>query len=273
MVVRNKSIGVFDSGFGGLGVLRGIIKVLPEYDYVYLGDTSRAPYGHRNTEDVYKFSQEAVDFLFSKQCELIVFGCNTASSNALHVIQHTYLPAHFPDRKVLGVLIPFSEEAVNRTRNKKVGVMATEATVRSQTFVRELAKLDPTVSVYQQACPLLVPFIEAGEETSAPAREALRSYLAPLIEEHIDTLILGCTHYGLIKKEIQEIVGVSVSLVSEENVVPPRLRRYLEAHPEIESKLTKNGSRRFYTTDTTGRFQTLGGRFFGEEIAAETVSL
>lgn len=273
MVGREKSIGIFDSGFGGLDVLRGIVKKLPEYNYIYLGDTARAPYGPRSADEVYKFSKEAVEFLFQRECDLVIFACNTASSDALHIIQHEFLPGNFPDKKVLGVLIPFSEEAISWTKNKRIGVIATEGTVRSQTFPRELAKLDPAVSIFQKACPLLVPFVEAGEHKSEAALAVLRSYVEPLVAEGIDVLILGCTHYGLLKDEIQKIVGDTVTLISEENVVPPRLLRYLKLHPEIEQKLGKNGARHFYTTDPTDRFQTLGNRFFGEDIAVEKVSL
>lgn len=271
--MRTQSIGVFDSGFGGLSILRGIVKGLPEYDFVYLGDTARVPYGTRSSEVVYEFTRQAVEFLFKKNCGLVILACNTASSDALRRIQHEYLPKHFPERNVLGVLIPAVEEAVAKTRNKKVGVMATSGTVASGSFVREFFKLDPEIQVFQNACPLLVPLVEAGEVSSPATEYFLKKYLKPLLAKDIDTLILGCTHYSLLERKIRKLVGKKVHIVSESRIIGGKLRDYLDRHPDRESNLGKHGARTFYSTDITENFETLGKRFFGEKIEVERVNL
>jgi glutamate racemase len=270
---RKKLIGVFDSGFGGINILRGIVKELPAYSYLYLGDTARIPYGTRSPEIVYEFTRQAVDFLFARNCELIIFACNTASSSALRKIQQDYVPKYYPDKKVLGVLIPAAEEAVARTRNKRIGVMATEGTVRSASFLRELMKIDRRVKIFQNPCPLLVPIVEAGEQNSKIVAVILEQYLKPLRKRHVDTLILGCTHYEIFRNKIRRIIGPHVFLVSEEHVVPKKLKQYLMRHPEIEKKLQKKGTVRFYSTDLTEKFTFLGSKFFGKRIKAQKVSL
>lgn len=270
---KKSYIGVFDSGFGGISVLRGIVKALPQYDYLYVGDTVRAPYGTRSKEVVYEFTRQAVDFMFANGCKLIVLACNTASSDALRKIQQEYLPKHYPDRRVLGVLIPAAEEAVGRTKNGKVGVIATEGTVRSEAFVRELTKINPRVKVIQQACPLLVPIVEAGEHHSKVARLMLETYLKPIRRSGVDTLILGCTHYGILEHQIKRIVGPCVRVVSESVIVPDKLKDYLGRHSEIERTLSKRGARVFYSTDLTDAFSKLGSKFFGKPIKAEKIML
>jgi len=266
-------IGVFDSGFGGIDVLRGIVEALPEYDYLYLGDTARTPYGTRSSEVVCAFTKQAVDFLFAQGCELVIFACNTASSDALRYIQHVYTPATYPDKKVLGVLIPASEEAVAQTKNQKVGVIATEGTVHSKAFERELHNRAEHISVFQQACPLLVPIVESGEHNSEIARLALDQYLQPLLKKGIDTLILGCTHYGILEERIKEIVGPHITIISEARVVPKKLKEYLARHRDIEEKLGKGASVLFYSTDVTSKFETLGSVFFGKQIHAQSATL
>lgn len=253
--------------------MRGIVKELPDYDFVYLGDTARVPYGTRSPEVVYEFTRQAVEFLLTKNCGLVILACNTASSDALRKIQREYLPKYFPDRNVLGVLIPAAEEAVGRTRNGRVGVLATSGTVRSGAFVREIFKLDPKINVFQEACPLLVPLVEAGEEHSPATEHFLKQYLKPLLVKKIDTLILGCTHYGMLERRIRKLVGKNVHVISEANVVARKLRNYLDRHPERERTLARNGARTFYSTDITENFETLGKRFFGERINVEKVVL
>jgi glutamate racemase len=270
---RKKLIGVFDSGFGGISILRGIVKELPAYSYLYLGDTARVPYGSRSSEVVYEFTKQAVDFLFANDCELVVVACNTASSDALRKIQRNYLPKHHPGKKVLGVLIPAAEEAVARTRNKRIGVIATEGTVRSASFPRELMKMDRSVKVFQNPCPLLVPIVESGEENSKIVGVILEQYLQPLKKRRIDTLILGCTHYEILRNKIMQIMGSRISLISEEHVVPGKLKQYLVRHPEIERKLRKKAAVRFYSTDLTEKFTLLGSKFFGKRIKVQKVSL
>jgi glutamate racemase len=270
---RNKSIGIFDSGFGGLSVMRGIVKELPEYDFVYLGDTARVPYGTRSKDIVYEFAKQAVDFLFGKNCELIIFACNTASSDALRRIQQVYILKCHPDKKVLGVLIPAAEIAAEKTGNKKVGVMATEGTVKSGAFVRELKKIDKSIKIFQASCPLLVPIVEAGEQNSEITDIILKKYLCPLMGKKIDTLILGCTHYGILEKKISKITGKNIKIISESKIIGKKLGNYLKKHPEIEKKLAKNKKTVFYSTDLTNNFEVLGSKFFGQKIKPQKADL
>ena len=270
---RKNFIGVFDSGFGGLDILRGIVKKLPDYNYIYLGDTARAPYGTRSQETVYKFTEQAVDFLFKKRCQLVILACNTASSEALRKIQREYLPKKYPGKKVLGVVIPASEEASVKTFNNKIGVIATSGTVKSGAFKSELEKLNPKTRVFQQAAPLLVPLVEAGEHNSKAAVLILKNYLAPLFKNNIDTLILGCTHYGVLEEKIKRIVGRNIKVISEGEIVAIKLKDYLKRHPEIENKIGKNSKIDFYTTDLTDNFSVLGSRFFGGKINPKKIQL
>lgn len=275
------TIGVFDSGFGGLEVLKSIVNKLPEYKYIYLGDTARTPYGNRSQEVIYNFTKQAVDFLFSKGCELIILACNTASSEALRKIQKQYLSDNFPEKKVLGVLMPTAEKAVEITENNRIGVIGTESTVNSKSFVTEIKKLAPEAKVFQQACPLLVPIVESGEKETKIAELALEKYLTPLIEKDIDTLVLGCTHYGLLEEKIKEITKDRLNLVTEGKIVAEKLKEYLERHPEITNKLNHFSSLEpgnspkieFLTTDLVEKFEDLGKEFFGEEISAKKTTL
>lgn len=272
-VSKRSPIGVFDSGFGGLEILREVVNGLPEYDYVYLGDTARAPYGSRSQEVVYEFTEQAVEFLFKHNCPLVILACNTASSEALRKIQREYLPKHYPNKRVLGVIIPATEAAVQITKNNRVGVIATEGTVASGAFVRELAKLNPQIEVFQKACPLLVPIIESGERDSRITQLVLEGCLKPLIEKGVDTLILGCTHYGLLEKEIRGIVGGEVNLISEGKIVAEKLKDYLTRHPEIENLLSKKSRIDFFTTDLNEKFKTLGSEFFDKGIVPKRAIL
>jgi len=272
MANKKYSIGVFDSGFGGLQILRHIVKILPQYNYIYLGDTARTPYGSRSQEVVFNFTIQAVDFLFKNNCWLIILACNTASSEALRKIQREYLPKHYPKTKVLGVIIPTAEEAVKMAK-KRVGVIATEGSVASKTFVKELKKLNPHIEVFQQSCPLLVPLVEANEENSPAADLILKNYLQPLIKKDIDTLILGCTHYGILENKIREITKNKIAIINEGEIVGRKLKDYLKRHPEIEQNLSKESKIKFFTTDLTDKFKDLGSKFFGKKILPEKVTL
>lgn len=263
---RKKFIGVFDSGFGGLDVLRGIVQELPDYDYMYLGDSERVPYGNRKKDEIYDFSRQAVDFLFRKKCSLIIFACNTASAGALRRIQREYLPKKYPNKKVLGVLIPAAEVAAKRTKNKKIGIIATERTVSSKAFRRELLKIDEKVEIFQKSCPLLVPLVEAGKEDLPRTEVILEKYLQPLLEKKIDTLILGCTHYGILKKKIAKIVGKKVNIICEADVIGKKLKDYLERHSKIEKTIGKNKKISFFSTDLSSGFEKIGSRFFRKKI-------
>ncbi len=266
-----KPIGVFDSGFGGLEILKEIVKMLPQYDYIYLGDSARAPYGSRSQKLIYSFTEQGVDFLFKRGCELIILACNTVSSEALRKIQQEYLPNHYPQKRVLGVIIPAAEEGIELTKNNRIGVIATQGTVASGAFKRELKKLKSEVKVFQKACPLLCPIIEEGEQNHNVLRAALENYLPPLTEKNIDVLILGCTHYGLLKDKINAVIGDNIKLVSEGKIVAEKLKDYLKRHSEIRKELTKNSRTEFLTTDLTDKFRILGSQFFGTPIAPKKV--
>ncbi|MFA6463998.1 MAG: glutamate racemase [Candidatus Paceibacterota bacterium] len=268
----NQSIGVFDSGFGGLSILKGIIKKLPQYDYVYLGDNEHSPYGDKTQETILKFTKQAIDFLFKKNCNIVILACNTASSKALREIQQNYLPKHYPNKKVLGVLIPGAEEAVSKKGIKRIAVFATEATVSTGSFKREILKLDPKLKVTEIACPLLVPIVEEGRHNSKDADEAIKKYIK-LLPKKVDALILGCTHYGILKNKIKKYLPKDVKIISEEDVVPKNLKNYLNKHLELESKLSKKSQRVFYSTDEVDKFETLGSKFFGQKIKVKKANL
>lgn len=270
---RTKSIGIFDTGFGGLNIMRGIVKELPEYGYIYLGDTARVPYGTRSSEVVYEFTKQAVDFLFKKNCDLVILACNTVSGGALQRIQQEYIPKFYPNKKVLGVIIPTAEFAASKTKNKKVGVIATKMTVSLGAFVRELSEIDSEIKVFQNASPLLSLLVEAGEHNSKAMDIFIKKYLKPLINKKIDTLILGCTHYGILENKIKKIVGKNVAIISEANIVARKLKDYLKRHSEIETKLNKGGTRIFYSTDLTENFKILGSKFFGQKIEVQKAKL
>jgi glutamate racemase len=270
--MKKGSIGVFDSGFGGLQILRHIVKELPEYNYIYLGDTARIPYGSRSPETILKFTTQAVDFLFKKNCQLIIFACNTASTKALREIQQKYLTKKYPGKNVLGVIVP-AVEAAKEKNGRRIGVIATIGSVSSGAFICETKKIMPEAKIFQQACPLLVPIVEAGEEESEMADMMLKKYLRPLLNKNIDTLILGCTHYGLLENKIKKIVGNKIKIINEGKIVANKLREYLARHPEMEKRLKKENKIRFFTTDLTDGFEIMGSRFFGQKIKPEIAKL
>lgn len=255
-------IGIFDSGIGGLLILKEILDTLPDYDYVYLGDTARVPYGDRSHEEIYTFTKEAVDFLFQNGCTLIILACNTASARALRKLQREYLPHHYPERRILGVIIPAAEEAV--LNSKTIAVLATTATVESNTFREELKKIHPDVTVYQIPAPKLVPLIENG--TLDTVDELLHLYLDPVLDTNIDALILGCTHYVLLEKNIRAIIGDTIKIINQGTVVPEKLKLYLEHHPEIETLLNKKSTRELYATHITPQISKLAHTWFGDTV-------
>lgn len=242
------NIGVFDSGLGGLTILKALLKELPQYNYVYLGDNARVPYGNRSPETIYQFTKEAVEFLFKKDCQLIIIACNTSTSTSLHKIQQEYLPKFFSDRKVLGVIKPVVEE-IKDLGDKIIGVIGTKATVNSGAFVREINKVLPNTKVFQQACPLLVPYIEDSGRNKKILQLILEEYLGGLINKKINTLILACTHYEIIEKEIQKIVGKDIKVISEGKITALKLKNYLLRHPEVEKKLEKKKQVTYFFTD------------------------
>ena len=226
-------IGVFDSGLGGLFILKAITKALPRYDFVYLGDTKRVPYGNRSRATVYKFLRQGVEFLFDQNCELIIVACNTASAEALRKIQREYLPEHFPSRRVLGVIIPTVEEALKAKNLRKLGVLATLGTVKSRAYIREIKKINPKIEVIQEAAPLLVEYVENNGTDKIDL--ALKKYLRPLLAKKVEGIILGCTHYPILKKQIRHLTKVPI--ICQDEFIGKKLAHYLKKHSEIDDTL------------------------------------
>ena len=267
-------IGFFDSGFGGLTIMRSVVKLLPQYDYLYLGDNARVPYGTRSASLVYEFTRQAVGFLFNKGCPLIIVACNTASANALRRIQQEYLPVAYPDRRVLGVVRP-SAEAMVEGGYRRVGILATEGVVASGAYLAEIHKLDPLVQIAQQACPLLVPIVEAGEQDWDSTDAVISAYLDRLFakDSMVDSILLACTHYPILMNKIRKHVPREVSVIEQGPLVAEKLKDYLDRHSEIEEKLGKQGNRIFFTTDDCARFDRLARLFYGEPAISTLISL
>ena len=260
----NTKIAIYDSGYGGLTVLKELLKSMPQYDYVYLGDNARTPYGSRSVETICKFSEEAVDFLFKKGCSLIIIACNTVSSVALRHLQEKYLRAPgITDHKILGVVRPLAEEAVITTKKGMIGIVGTKSTIASNSYDIEIHKLKPDIKVYKQACPLLVPLIEENWHKKPETKMILKKYLRYLKSCNIDTLILGCTHYPFLYGDFRRIMGKNVNVPHTGQIIAKSLKNYLERHPEIEKKLSKKAERLYLTTDDPEKFKQTGGAFLG----------
>ena len=259
-------IGVFDSGFGGLTILGAFLKSLPEYDYLYLGDSARTPYGNKSQEVIYNYTRQAVRFLFSKGCVLIILACNTASTKALRKIQQKWLPENHPDRRVLGVVIPLAESAVESTRYGRIGVIGTQATIESRVYEEEILKLNPDAKIFTQACPLLVPLVEEGWVGKPESNMILKKYLYRLKRKQIDTLILGCTHYSFLEKDIARIMGKNCRVLNGPEIIAAKLKDYLNRHPEIETRIPHNRNITCCTTDDPTKFQIVGEKFLNCNI-------
>jgi len=268
-------IGVFDSGYGGLTVLKEIISKLPEYDYIYLGDNARAPYGSRSFDTVYQYTLQCVQWFFSQGCSLVILACNTASAKALRTIQQNDLPGIDPAKRVLGVIRPTTEMIGNYSLTNSVGILATNGTVASDSYPVEIAKFFPEIKVYQQACPLWVPLIENNEHQGDGADFFVKKNLESIFRKgrDIDVILLGCTHYPLLNEKIQEYLPSGVKLISQGEIVADSLADYLQRHPEMETKCSKNGGRVFYTTDSTEDFDNHATIFFGEAVRSQHVDL
>ncbi|MFA4941926.1 MAG: glutamate racemase [Patescibacteria group bacterium] len=271
-------IGVFDSGFGGLTILRSIISRLPENDYVYLGDSARAPYGNKSPELIYKYTQEAVDFLFKKGCELVIVACNTVSAEALRKIQQEWLPEKYPNKRILGVIIPIAEVVAETAKlapqKNRLGIIGTRSTISSGAYDLEIKKLYSDLEIFSASCPLLVPLVEEGWIKRKETKMILKYYLRPLKEKKINYLILGCTHYPALVKEIKNVMGKRCQIFDSPKFVAEKLVDYLSRHPEIEKNISKNKKRVFYTTDDAGRFREFGEKFLGQKITEiERISL
>jgi len=274
-------IGFFDSGFGGLTVMKEYLKKYPEFDYMYLGDQANTPYGSHSKERVNKLVVQNVEFLVKKGCKLIIIACNTASADALRHVQQIYKGKPV----ILGVLVPAVEEALRKTRFGRIGVIGTRGTVQSGAYTRELKKYEsdlykpkdkralPHVVVTERACPLLVPLVEEGMIKSTVTRMTLKTYLRPLKHAHVDTLILGCTHYPLIQKEIERMMGRQVTVISSAKAAVDAIEDYFKRHPKLKKSLSLNGKRIYYTTDSPERFADFSSRFLGEKITGEKVEI
>ncbi len=264
----NQPIGVFDSGYGGLTILREIVQKLPQYDYVYLGDNARTPYGTRSFDTVYQYTLECVRLLFDRGCRLVIVACNTASAKALRNIQQLDLPRLYPDRRVLGVIRPTTEVIGNYSKTSEVGILATRGTVSSESYLVEIEKFFPGVRVYQEACPMWVSLIENGEYDSPGADYFVQQHLTRLMAQSpgIDTLLLACTHYPLLINKIRQYVPDGVTILSQGSIVANSLADYLHRHPELEMQCSKNGRRQFLTTDSTDDFDRQATVFYGEAV-------
>lgn len=268
-------IGVFDSGYGGLTVLKEMVNQLPRYDYIYLGDNARAPYGNRSFETVYQYTLQCVQWLFEQGCPLVILACNTASAKALRTIQQNDLPRIAPDRRVLGVIRPTTEVVGQFTRSGKVGVLATRGTVLSDSYPIEIAKFFPDLAVFQQAAPLWVPLIENNEHDKAGADYFVKEYMDQLKAQapDIDTVLLACTHYPLLKEKIAQNLPPGSTLISQGDIVAASLVDYLQRHPEMASRISTGGQLRFYTTDSTEDFDNHASIFYGRNLRSEHVAL
>ncbi len=266
-------IAVFDSGYGGLTVLKELLKEFPEYDFIYLGDNARAPYGDRSFDVVYKYTLEAVKFLFQKGAHLVILACNTASAKALRTIQQNDLPKIDPNRRVLGVIRPSVEAVAEITKSKNVGVVGTEGTVASQSYPLEIEKSDKNISVFQEACPLWVPIVENNEIETPGSKYFIEKNINNLLSksDEIDTIILGCTHYPLLLPLIKEYVPQNIQIISQGQIVAQSLKDYLNRHPEIDEKIVKQGRREYFTTELSEKFDSSASIFLEKSIKSRTV--
>lgn len=268
-------IGIFDSGYGGLTILKEIVKELPQYDYLYLGDNARAPYGTRSFETVYQYTLECVNHLFAKGCHLVILACNTASAKALRNIQQKDLPNIDPSRRVLGVIRPTTEVVGNYSKTKHVGILGTTGTVTSNSYPIEIAKFFPEVKVFQEACPMWVPLIENNEFNNEGSNYFVEKHIKHLLHQSdkIDTVILGCTHYPLLINKIKQYLPQHINILSQGEIVSKGLADYLSRHPEMDSKCSKGGTLKFFTTEMPHNFDEQASRFFGKEIKSEHLPL
>ena len=268
-------IGVFDSGYGGLTILDKIREVLPEYDYIYLGDNARAPYGTRSFEVVYEFTRQAVSKLFDMGCHLVILACNTASAKALRSIQMNDLPNIDPARRVLGVIRPTVECIGNITQNQHIGILATAGTVKSESYPLEIHKLFPDIRVSGVACPMWVSLVENNESQNEGTDYFIRKYIDQLLtkDPQIDTVILGCTHFPILLPKIRQYIPEHISVISQGEYVAQSLKDYLRRHPEMDAKCTKNGNCSFYTTEAEEKFTESASTFLQQQIRVKHITL
>ena len=268
-------IGIFDSGYGGLTVFKEIARKLPQYDYVYLGDNARAPYGPRSFDVVYHYTLECVRHLFEKGCNLVILACNTASAKALRSIQQLDLPTMHPSYRVLGVIRPTTERIGAFTKTGQVGILATRGTVVSQSYIIEIEKFFPGIQVYQEACPMWVPLIENNEHIGPGADYFVQKYLHGLLSQssEIDTIVLGCTHYPLLMPKIRPLLPEGVQLIAQGDIVANSLADYLQRHPAMEALCSKQGRQTFFTTESPVDFDAKASVFYGQEVRSQRLEL
>lgn len=268
-------IGVFDSGYGGLTILEQIRRELPGYDFLYLGDNARTPYGTRSFDVVYRFTLQCVEYLFEQGCQLVILACNTASAKALRTIQQNDLNKIDPNRRVLGVIRPTVEEVGKLTKTNHIGLLATSGTVLSDSYPLEIHKINPVIHVTSEACPMWVPLIENNEHQNEGADYFVKKYIKNLLskDNQIDTVILGCTHYPLLQDKIAAELPSGVKIISQGEIVARSLADYLNRHPEMEEKCSRNASCRYLTTENPGKFSSSASIFLAEEISAEHVEV
>lgn len=268
-------IGVFDSGYGGLTILNKIREVLPQYDYIYLGDNARTPYGTRSFEIVYEFTLQAVNKLFEMGCHLVILACNTASAKALRSIQMNDLPEIDPDRRVLGVIRPTVECIGNITQSRHIGILATAGTIKSESYPLEVHKLFPDIHVNGVSCPMWVPLVENNEAQNEGTDYFIRKYIDLLLQkdEQIDTVILGCTHYPILLPKIMKYIPNNIRVIAQGEYVAESLKDYLSRHPEMDAKCTKNGDCQFYTTEAEEKFIESASTFLNQQISVKRISL
>ena len=268
-------IGVFDSGYGGLTILDKIREVLPEYDYIYLGDNARAPYGTRSFEVVYEFTRQAVNKLFDMGCHLVILACNTASAKALRSIQMNDLPSIDPARRVLGVIRPTVECVGEISKNQHIGVLATAGTIKSESYPLEIHKLFPEIQVSGTACPMWVSLVENNESQDEGADYFIRKYINQVLSKdpQIDTVILGCTHFPILLPKIRQYIPEHISVIAQGEYVAESLKDYLKRHPEMDAKCTKNGNCQFYTTEAEEKFSESASTFLKQQISVKHITL
>lgn len=268
-------IGVFDSGYGGLTILDKIREVLPEYDYIYLGDNARAPYGTRSFEVVYEFTRQAVNKLFDIGCHLVILACNTASAKALRSIQMNDLPGIDPARRVLGVIRPTVECVGEISKNQHIGVLATAGTIKSESYPLEIHKLFPEIQVSGTACPMWVSLVENNESQDEGADYFIRKYIDQLLSKdpQIDTVILGCTHFPILLPKIRQYIPEHINVIAQGEYVAESLKDYLKRHPEMDAKCTKNGNCQFYTTEAEEKFSESASTFLKQQISVKHITL
>lgn len=274
-LLKSGPIGVFDSGYGGLTVLSEIKKLMPKYDYLYLGDNARAPYGSRSYELIYQFTLQAVKWLFSQGCHLIIIACNTASAKALQTIQQNDLPQIDATKRVLGVIRPTAESIINITKTKHVAILGTSATIASKSYEREINELYPDIKIFSEACPMWVPLVENKEYDKPGADYFVQQHINRVLEKSkdIDTIILGCTHYPLLLNKIKEYTPKSIKLISQGEYVAKSLEEYLNRHKTLETLCSKRETSIYCTTDSHKRFESLASFFLNKEIVAKKVDL